>query len=130
MNSKVKQKWLDALRSGEYQQGDGCLYNGSRYCCLGVLTDLYIQEFDDKEWEPLDLEYSSEYDLKGGQMSKSEIHADPLRGQFLSQEVTDWAGLSDADPIVNNGGINESLSEANDCGYSFDEIADLIEGNL
>lgn len=44
MNPEVKALWLNALRSGEYQQGTGKLkqtYGGDqRYCCLGVLCDL------------------------------------------------------------------------------------------
>jgi hypothetical protein len=32
-----QQKWVDALRSGKYEQGFSGLYtSGSRYCCLGV----------------------------------------------------------------------------------------------
>lgn len=30
------QKWLDALRSGEYEQGRGFLELKGNYCCLGV----------------------------------------------------------------------------------------------
>lgn len=36
--AEIKQKWLDALRSGEYKQGKGRLRDGNgAYCCLGVL---------------------------------------------------------------------------------------------
>lgn len=30
------QKWLDALRSGEYEQTMGVLSDGVGYCCIGV----------------------------------------------------------------------------------------------
>src|SRR3954470_6556630 len=41
MTDEQKQRnlaWAEALESGEYAQGRGCLYNESRdqYCCLGV----------------------------------------------------------------------------------------------
>ena len=39
MNADTKIKWLEALRSGKYQQGKGNLRNGDSYCCLGVLCD-------------------------------------------------------------------------------------------
>ena len=44
-------KWIKALRSGIYQQGRGRLRlhlrgEGFRYCCLGVLCDLY----DPSKW--------------------------------------------------------------------------------
>jgi hypothetical protein len=32
--------WLQALRSGEYPQGEGRLCNGALYCCLGVLSQV------------------------------------------------------------------------------------------
>ena len=39
MDKELKQKWVAALRSGEYAQGNGALKDESgRYCCLGVLT--------------------------------------------------------------------------------------------
>lgn len=44
MNPEWKDKWLKALRSGEYQQGTGllcCVINGQEYyCCLGVLAHI------------------------------------------------------------------------------------------
>src|SRR5271166_2256567 len=40
MDEKVKKKWLRALRSGKYKQGQLALRVGSRYCCLGVLCDI------------------------------------------------------------------------------------------
>ena len=34
----IKEKWLTALRSGEYKQGKYYLKNDNNcYCCLGVL---------------------------------------------------------------------------------------------
>lgn len=40
MRTKLMQKWIDALRSGKYQQGQGCLSNGNKFCCLGVACDI------------------------------------------------------------------------------------------
>ena len=39
MSPELKQKWIAALRSGEYIQGKETLYNAraDTYCCLGVL---------------------------------------------------------------------------------------------
>lgn len=43
MNSGYKELWLKALRSGDYSQGEGKLYNVDEdtYCCLGVLCHAY-----------------------------------------------------------------------------------------
>lgn len=48
MNEKYKMLWVDALRSGKYQQGKNGLHqlidysdrSGGYYCCLGVLCDV------------------------------------------------------------------------------------------
>lgn len=42
------QTWVDALRSGEYQQCQETLHNGKGYCCLGVyakVNNLATDEF-------------------------------------------------------------------------------------
>lgn len=49
LNKKVKDKWVKALRSGEYQQGSGKLKtkysnNDFEYCCLGVACEIGITE--------------------------------------------------------------------------------------
>ena len=42
MDAGLKEKWLVALRSGEYKQAVGTLKLASRngYCCLGVLAEV------------------------------------------------------------------------------------------
>jgi hypothetical protein len=42
MDAEVKRKWVDALRSGDYEQGMNRLRRGNRYCCLGVLCSVAI----------------------------------------------------------------------------------------
>jgi hypothetical protein len=37
MNEQIKQRWIEALRSGEYEQTQGRLRDETGYCCLGVL---------------------------------------------------------------------------------------------
>lgn len=37
MPKEMKEKWLAALRSGEYKQSKGSLKTAKGYCCLGVL---------------------------------------------------------------------------------------------
>lgn len=49
MNPEVKKKWIDALRSGNYEQGRGTLIEENtdktrQYCCLGVLADIIAPE--------------------------------------------------------------------------------------
>lgn len=53
MNAEVKEKWLAALRSGEYKPAVAFMRHSDttganpyqhRFCCLGVLCDLYAKE--------------------------------------------------------------------------------------
>lgn len=48
MNPEIREQWATALESEEYSQGRGnlCHLNSDgikEYCCLGVLTDLYLR---------------------------------------------------------------------------------------
>lgn len=41
MNPELKEKWITALKSGKYQQGQHVLRNkNNEFCCLGVLCDI------------------------------------------------------------------------------------------
>lgn len=40
MDQEIKWRWIKALRSGHYRQGEGMLYENGSYCCLGVLCDV------------------------------------------------------------------------------------------
>lgn len=54
MDPKVKAKWIKALRSGKYKQGEGQLRNtrdvggvDPTFCCLGVLCEIDPKVFFD-----------------------------------------------------------------------------------
>jgi hypothetical protein len=54
MKKQIAKKWAAALRSGKYQQGRAHLKNGSEFCAVGVLYDLYRKEKElppKKFWE-------------------------------------------------------------------------------
>jgi hypothetical protein len=41
LTKRLKAKWVKALRSGDYEQGHGCLRDSAGgYCCLGVLAEV------------------------------------------------------------------------------------------
>lgn len=111
MNKRVKELWLTALRSGEYPQCQGQLKDDDGYCCLGVLTDLYLKETN-QEWE-----YNKEI---------SCYQHEEFFG-VLNKDVKIWAELKFQNPRIEG----KSLSDYNDIlRYDFNEIADLIEKNL
>lgn len=40
MDPALKANWVEALRSGEYEQARGALSDGNGFCCLGVLCKI------------------------------------------------------------------------------------------
>ncbi len=119
MNKEIKEKWITALKSDEYKQTINCLRDEHGFCCLGVLTDLYIKE-KKLNWE-----------------EKQSTIFDPIRFKFndetaiLAEEVIEWAGVKDSNPYINESDqTSVSLAEYNDHGKPFVEIADLIEKHL
>ena len=121
MNKKVKQKWIKALRSGKYKQGRGYLRYNDKYCCLGVIIKLYIEEHSDEKWEKIPKR--NFFSFKGDHYN-------------LPKEVQDWAETSNDPPVVIKG-INYTLTTMNDGNatgnikpHTFDQIADLIEKQL
>jgi hypothetical protein len=126
MNKKVKALWLKALRSGKYKQARGQLKKGNGFCCLGVLTDLYLQEM--REIVASNIKFGgSPEDLL------TDVYIPEPDDADLSKQVQDWAGLDSCDPNVQckKDADMESLSYLNDTKkFTFKQIANAIEKNL
>lgn len=141
MNTQIKEKWVNALRSGEYPQIQGNLRSPDGYCCLGVLCDLYAKEHS-VEWTRMDYDNNNDViDIPESQFSSwqfgdffEDCYYFESEEGVLPKVVSKWAGLS------NNGNpelqvpldesyeeTTKSLMDLNDSGISFSEIADLIE---
>lgn len=135
MNREIADKWTAALRSGQYSQTDGCLKqqwkDGSfSYCALGVLVDLFKKEHPDEVLEDLNGDGSVVY------LVDDQVHL-----QELPERVVKWAGSWDqhgrfnrtAHPVDwqsrNRSAYGQvtSVSDANDFGLDFHEVADLID---
>ena len=106
MKPKIKERWLAALRSGRYAQTTHSLRDDAGFCCLGVLCDV----FDPDAWE-----HGKTY---GGAMG------------VLPTSVVEATDLPDEDADVTVGERRTTLSNLNDEGYTFAEIAELIEAQL
>jgi len=46
MTEEIKNKWIDALKSGKYVQGIGSLKCKGKHCCLGVIGEVLGLEID------------------------------------------------------------------------------------
>lgn len=125
MNPDIKQRWMAALRSGEYVQGRGklapVLSDGTQtHCCLGVLCELAV-----KDGIITSNKSPSGESIYYGRHSAFGV---------LPDEVVDWAELElhHNSPHVLFGplDINEDLTVINDVGCPFSHIADFIDRSL
>jgi len=109
-----RQQWLDALRSGNYQQTRGTLKYDDRFCCLGVACDISGLG----EWV-----YTSDSKTQGYTVK------DVLLLSVLPKDVMNWLGVSSSTAFDKN--MINSLASLNDLGYGFNDIAKVIEnGNI
>jgi hypothetical protein len=106
MDKQLKQKWIKALRSGQYQKTSGDLHDGERFCALGVLCDV-----QGAEWQIRNDGYT--YYPKGCRI--------PLK-RLLPNKYRD--GL-DAETEMRIAVMNDHYRQNN-----FSMIADYIEKNL
>lgn len=112
MKKSIAMKWIKALRSGEYKQGNNCNLqsNEGEFCCLGVLCEVVGIPAERSEY--LDGFY---YAGVGGGLSP--------KAQELTTVSSTFGEIC---------GYDMRLSTLNDSGdtegrLNFEEIADVIE---
>lgn len=106
LNIENIKKLISALRSGEYKQGQRCLRDGDKFCCLGVACDIYSKE-NKVEWSGID----------GGFFFLDSRN-------YLPEEVRDYFGFIEDNSYVGEG---RHLANLNDAGGTFAKIADILE---
>lgn len=111
MNTQLKKKWLEALRSGDFPQTRGKLFRGEEndslpagYCCLGVLAKIQGCELVSEDHQIF---------LNGKEVPnpKGKVVPESLRGGMSAVEMS-------------------FLASKNDGGKTFDWLANHIEKNL
>jgi hypothetical protein len=123
LKPQVKQRWLQALRSGKIKQARGKLRReDDSMCCLGVLCNLHAESHP---------KIAAKQTEKTSYMGNSDLP---------SVEVLKWAfknwnsGFDDEAVFIHStaGGFGYSgtLAEKNDNGASFKQIANIIEKHL
>lgn len=60
MKSELKKTWIEALRSGKYEQGTHNLKRNGKYCCLGVLCEIAGKRTEDSFYTPLGLPFEED----------------------------------------------------------------------
>jgi hypothetical protein len=103
MNKQIAKNWVEALRSGQYEQGKHQLQVGNKFCCLGVLCKIAQKA-----------------------KIKVNLNKNKLLGTSLMHQsrVKQWAEIKQDIGVISNSLVLVSL---NDNGNSFSEIADIIE---
>ncbi len=102
--------WTEALRSGDFEQGGAALEDGGKFCCLGVGCRV--------AGDP----------TRG---LRSTWGLPPYLGRF-SMALDDAGRLMDSDLIESgeSGHMTNAVSLNDDLGYSFEEIASIIDQNV
>ena len=127
MNQINGRAWVDALRSGKYVQGMHALRQttgqGSKdtYCCLGVVTELAVAAGVLPAGVLLEIV-----------QEKAEYHylADETGGQTsccLPESVGKWLEINECIDFPIDGCTESAVCLNDILGYSFPQIADLIE---
>lgn len=123
MDKDLKDRWVTALRSGDYVQGQGSLRvedadGAVSYCCLGVLCRVAQQEL-------------VEAGLTVKVNDRGRLTVDGATGT-LTDAVADLFGMPNGTGALNDMPTDEKgrrpeLTSLNDNGSTFDQLADLIE---
>jgi hypothetical protein len=126
MKIELKEKWLAALRSGEYQQCTSSLicraYDGSAvaYCCLGVLAKVAGLNV-----------ISGEFTIKGEINDVDGVGNSPfyaLRDEY--NPIWELAAEHGSEEPPVKGMVLSEAIDMNDNDKSFIEIADYLETHL
>lgn len=136
MDQEIKARWIELLRSGEYEQTRGKLGidESNLRCCLGVLCDIGVDK------GLLNVEPYS----YGPGLAVQRVYIpvnnteDDFAVSVLPVGFSNYLGLQDeAGTFIVPGGILEdgypsdrkhlNLALLNDEGFTFDQIADIID---
>ena len=129
MKQEIKDRWVKALESGEYDQTKGYLHDEDGYCCLGVLCEIAkadgVLAFDADE---------NTYVSATDKRDYSDV--------TLPRAVLAWADMSDSAPVspiqytYEDGTLRPGTrpfahySELNDdMDFDFKKIAEVIKND-
>lgn len=137
LDPEKKARWLNALRSEEYKQGREQLRSpGDKFCCLGVVCDLYLKDTGQGEWQQEeDARYRGDYTFHVTDADRSWSSLPVAVVRWLGLPVPDDYTSAEMIPlsdlrVIGKDGRPVPVSNLNDEGRTFAEIADLIEAHL
>lgn len=116
--------WIDALRSDKYRQTTSYLHTEEGYCCLGVGCDI-TPEGGHPTWKPasrMRVNLGGELYEEDRRSEQGGLVYEYARGgdlYVMPAEIRERYGITDRDQT--------HLTDMNDNGRSFTEIADWLE---
>ena len=112
LDPDFKQKWVKALRSGEYKQGNGNLYKSDEncFCCLGVACLIAGESLDALDFE----------ELISPELFQNNNIPEYLKCDYLEKDS----------PVRKLVDMNDGANEFKDNKQSFEQIADWIDTHL
>lgn len=110
LNENAK-KWVEALRSGEFEQGRGCLCKNKRYCCLAV--GIVIAQ------------RNGVHVREATSMTGKVAFDDDA--YYVPEAVRKWLGLASFSGSYGENRSRGLDSDNDSMGFSFSQIADIIE---
>jgi hypothetical protein len=125
---QLQTKWVEALESGEYQQGHERLCHvsggGCFHCCLGVALELLPESI---RGPIVDVDPEDDDGLDGRvRRYGEETHVLPAAAK-VAYRMRDESGLFDeGGDAPEDATMHGSLAEMNDFGWSFREIAAFL----
>lgn len=145
IDRKLTEKWVAALRSGDYRQGMGMLKSGTQdmqYCCLGVLCDVMGLHSRPRlcastAWDYLHTDGAAVVRSLTFALPDSG-HLESFGGFFGSVRLSDMVDVDKYQDrlreAIGVGYVRESritgrtsLMALNDYGVTFGGIADILE---
>jgi hypothetical protein len=137
MLNAAEEKLVAELRSGQRKQIQGYLHVDGGYCCLGVACDIsglgewrVSRRSTNEKGIPRSLTFYKYSTLDGRNESNIVL---PLRVQTTLGWATEGGDLDIERPEGDSkSGQRDrmSLTELNDAGFTFSQIADVIEAGL
>lgn len=127
LKPRAKAEWCRRLRSGQYTQGTGCLANtDGEHCCLGVASEMAFEAGIVRRsvigariyFKNLD---AGENDT--GASSYLPYHA----AKWMAADDTDGISAQTNPHITDSSGVTIYLANLNDDGFTFEQIAEIIE---
>lgn len=120
---EFKEKWITALRSGEFKQDHGYLKTDQGHCCLGVAVEVCGNGFQQLEYE---IHYDDRKFYKT--LFGSNCHLDRKDIPGAAYDALHQRGSLNS--AIGDCEIQDYLSVLNDNDETFNTIADWIEANL